>query len=40
MNRYAALLGIQQLVPKAFTVAYGVAVTLVLGPLLFQIIVG
>ena len=37
---YAGLLAVQQFVPKFFQVAYGVAAALVLGPLLFQIIVG
>ena len=37
---YIALLAVQQLVPKAFQVAYGAAAAIVLGPLLFQIIVG
>lgn len=37
---YAGLLAVQQFVPKFFQVAYGVGAALVLGPLLFQIIVG
>ena len=37
---YVVLLGVQQVAPKAFPIAYGGAVALVLGPLLFQIVVG
>ena len=39
---YLALLGVQQFKPvsKYFNIAYGVAATFVLGPLLFQILVG
>lgn len=37
---YAALLVVQQVLPKAFRLAYGGAAFLVLGPLLFSIIVG
>jgi len=37
---YAALLVVQQIQPKFFQVAYGVAAAVILGPLLFQIIVG
>jgi len=37
---YVVLLAVQQIVPKAFNAAYAAGAALVLGPLLFQIIVG
>lgn len=37
---YVALLAVQQLVPKFFNAAYGLAVVVVLGPLFLQIVVG
>ena len=37
---YVALLAVQQLVPKFFNVAYGVAAVAVMGPLFLQIVLG
>ena len=37
---YLGLLAVQRFVPKAFPVAYGGAVALVLGPLFLQIVIG